>query len=55
MALAFVAMWFVREVPLFGKPHLDTVAEIGSELFAEEAVQPPEHEPHTMGQDLDAD
>jgi EmrB/QacA subfamily drug resistance transporter len=55
MALAFVAMWFVREVPLFGKPHLDTVAEIGSELFAEEAVQPAEHEPHLMGEDVDAD
>ncbi len=54
MALAFVAMWFVRETPLFAKPHLDTAAEIGSELFAEEAVQPSEHEPHAMGE-TDAD
>jgi hypothetical protein len=53
MALAFVAMWFVREIPLFAKPHLDTAAEIGSELFAEEAVQPAEHEPHAMGEDAD--
>jgi hypothetical protein len=55
MALAFVAMWFVREIPLFAKPHLDTAAEIGAELFAEEAVQPSEHEPHTMGEDSDDD
>jgi EmrB/QacA subfamily drug resistance transporter len=50
MALAFVAMWFVREVPLFAKPHLDTAAEIGAELLAEEAVQPAEHEPCAMGE-----
>jgi EmrB/QacA subfamily drug resistance transporter len=55
MALAFVAMWFVREIPLFAKPHLDTAAEIGAELFAEEAVQPSEHEPHAMGEDSDGD
>jgi EmrB/QacA subfamily drug resistance transporter len=55
MALAFVAMWFVREIPLFGKPHLDTAAEIGAELFAEEAVQPAEHEPHAVGNDADDD
>lgn len=50
MALAFVAMWFVREVPLFSKPHLDTAAEIGAELLAEEAVQPGEHEPVVLGE-----
>jgi EmrB/QacA subfamily drug resistance transporter len=55
MALAFVAMWFVREVPLFAKVHLDTAAEIGSELLAEEAVQPAEHEPRVMGECDDDD
>ena len=55
MALAFVAMWFVREVPLFAKPHLDTAAEIGSELLAEESVQPGEHEPCAMGECDDDD
>ncbi len=55
MALAFIAMWFVREIPLFAKPHLDTAAEIGAELFAEEAVQPAEHEPTAMGEGADAD
>jgi len=54
MVLAFVAMWFVREVPLSGKPHLETAAEIGTELLAEEAVQPAEHEPVVMG-DADED
>ncbi|MDP2012982.1 MAG: DHA2 family efflux MFS transporter permease subunit, partial [Actinomycetota bacterium] len=55
MALAFVAMWFVREIPLFAKPHLETPAEIGSELLAEEAVQPSEHEPCAMGECDDDD
>jgi len=54
MALAFIAMWFVREIPLFGKVHLGTAAEIGSEIFAEEAVQPSDHEPHVVGEDPDA-
>jgi len=45
MALAFVAMFFVREVPLAARPKLDTPAEVGAELLAEEAVQPAEHEP----------
>jgi hypothetical protein len=49
MAAAFVAMWFVREVPLSGKPHLDTPGEIGSEILAEESVQPSEHEPVIVG------
>jgi len=50
MVGAFVAMWFVREVPLSGKPRLDSAAEIGSEILAEEAVQPSEHEPIVMGE-----
>ena len=50
MALAFVAMWFVREIPLSGRPHLDTAAEIATEILAEEAVQPVEHEPHVVGE-----
>ena len=50
MVLAFLAMWFVREVPLSGKPHLDSAAEIGTELLAEEAVQPSDHEPAIMGE-----
>jgi len=50
MVGAFVAMWFVREVPLSGKPHLDSAAEIGAELLAEEAVQPSEHEPVIVGE-----
>jgi EmrB/QacA subfamily drug resistance transporter len=54
MVMAFIAMWFVREVPLSGKPHLDTAAEIGTEILAEEAVQPAEHEPVVMG-DADED
>jgi len=54
MAVALLAMFFVREVPLFAKPHLDTASEIGAELFAEEAVQPSEHEPHVMGDDTEA-
>lgn len=49
MALSFVAMLFVVEVPLFSKPHLDTPAEIGAELLAEESVQPSEHEPVVVG------
>ena len=49
MVLAFIAMWFVREVPLTGKPRLDTAAEIGTEILAEEAVQPAEHEPVIVG------
>ena len=49
MVGAFVAMWFVREVPLTGKPHLDTAAEIGTEILAEESVQPSEHEPVIVG------
>jgi len=53
MALAFATMWAVREVPLFAKVHLDTAAEIGTELFAEEAVQPAEHEPRVMGEEAD--
>ena len=55
MALAFIAMWFVREVPLSGKPHLDTASEVGSEILAEEAVQPSEHEPVVMGDSDSAD
>ena len=50
MAFAFVAMFFVREIPLFSRPHLDTVSEVGTELFAEESVQPSEHEPVIVGE-----
>ncbi len=50
MVGAFVAMWFVREVPLAGRPHLDSAAEIGTELLAEEGVQPAEHEPVIVGE-----
>ena len=50
MVGAFIAMWFVREVPLSGKPHLDNAAEVGTEILAEEAVQPSEHEPVVVGE-----
>jgi len=50
MVGAFIAMWFVREVPLSGKPHLDTAAEIGTEILAEESVQPSDHEPVVVGE-----
>jgi len=50
MAFAFVAMFFVREIPLFAKPHLGTAAEIGAEIMAEESVQPVEHEPVIVGE-----
>ncbi len=45
MVLAFVMMWFVREVPLAGRVHLDNAAEVGTEVLVEESVQPSEHEP----------
>ena len=50
MGGAFVAMWFVREVPLSGRPHLDTAAEVGTEILAEESVQPSDHEPVVVGE-----
>ena len=50
MVGAFIAMWFVREVPLSGKPHLDSASEIGTEILAEESVQPSEHEPVIVGE-----
>ena len=50
LAAAFLMMWFVREVPLTGKPRLDTAAEIGAEILAEEAVQPSDHEPVVLGE-----
>ena len=43
-------MWFVREVPLADHPHLDSAAEIGAEILAEEAMQPAEHEPVIVGE-----
>lgn len=49
LGLAFFAMMLVREVPLAAKPQLDTAAKIGTELLAEEAVQPVEHEPTVVG------
>lgn len=45
MVLAFIAMWFVREVPLTGGPQLETAAEIGVELLMEEALIPADDEP----------
>lgn len=45
MASAFVAMWFVREVPLAGGPRLGSAAEVGVELLAEEALIPAADEP----------
>ena len=55
MVGAFAAMWFVREVPLTGKPHLDTASEVGTEILAEEAVQPSNHEPVIVGDARDED
>lgn len=45
MAVAFVAMLLVREVPLVGKVRRQDAAEIGGELIAAEGIQPAEHEP----------
>ncbi len=45
MALSFVAMLFVREVPLGAKVKRQDAAEIGGEIIASETVQPAEHEP----------
>jgi len=50
LGIAFTAMWFVREVPLVDHPHLDSAAEIGAEILAEEAMQPAEHEPVIVGE-----
>ena len=49
MSLAFVAMFFVREIPLFASCASTRPAEIGVELLAEESVQPGEHEPVIVG------
>ena len=45
MALAFVVMWFVREVPLGGKVRPQTAEEMGAELLMDGGIQPAEHEP----------
>jgi EmrB/QacA subfamily drug resistance transporter len=45
MAIAFVGMWFVREIPLAGGPRLETAAEIGTELLVEESLMPAADEP----------
>lgn len=45
MAVAFVAMLMVKEVPLAAKVKPQDAAEIGGEIIASEAVQPAEHEP----------
>lgn len=45
MCIGFVAMLFVKEVPLAPEPRARTAAEIATEILAEEAVQPVEHEP----------
>ena len=55
VALAVVAMLFVREIPLGGKPHLATAAEIGTEILAEEAVLPAEDEPVLVDVDGEPD
>jgi len=49
IGIAFIAMWFVREVPLVEHPHLRGASEIGTEILAEEALQPAEHEPVIVG------
>ena len=49
IGIAFIAMWFVREVPLVDRVHLDSASQIGAEILAEEAVQPAEHEPVIVG------
>jgi hypothetical protein len=45
MAFAFVAMLVINEIPIPTRAKPETLAEIGTDLFAEEAVQPAEHEP----------
>jgi hypothetical protein len=45
MCIGFVAMLSVKEVPLAPEPRARTAAEIATEILAEEAVQPVEHEP----------
>ncbi|NTW28952.1 MAG: MFS transporter [Coriobacteriia bacterium] len=45
MALAFVGMWFVAEVPLHGRAHLATAEEVGAELLVEEAMLAADDEP----------
>jgi PP-loop superfamily ATP-utilizing enzyme len=40
MALSFVAMLFVVEIPLVSRPKLDTVEAIATELGIEESVVP---------------
>ncbi len=44
MALAFVVMWFVREIPLGGKVRPQTAEEMGAELVLDGGIQPSEHE-----------
>jgi hypothetical protein len=55
MAIAFIAMLFVREVPLAGKVKPQDAAEIGGEIIASEMVQPSEHEPVLVKVDEDDD
>ena len=50
IGIAFIAMWFVREVPLVDHVRLDSASEIGTEILAEEAMQPAEHEPVIVGE-----
>ncbi len=51
LVVAFFVMFLVREVPLSGRAHLDTAAEIGTEILIEESVQPSDHEPSVVGED----
>jgi len=48
LALSFVAMRFVREVPLTSGPRLESAAEVGVELLAEEALIPAADEPAVL-------
>ncbi|MCE5202734.1 MAG: MFS transporter, partial [Actinomycetia bacterium] len=45
MCIGFAAMLFVKEVSLAPEPRARTAAELATEILAEEAVQPVEHEP----------
>jgi len=56
MALAFLAMLFVREVPLAAKVKAPaSFEEIGGEIIVSEGVQPAEHEPVLIEVDGDAE
>ncbi len=50
MGLAFIAMWFVREIPITTETHVSTAAEMGAEILIEEAVLPADDEPVLVGE-----